>query len=64
MALFLPTEYTTVDLDERGFLYVAEGNEARRLNPSGTDVLRRNGFFEPIGDVPTAKEYRISEEIR
>lgn len=64
MALFLPTEYTTVDLDERGFLYVAEGNEVRRLNPSGTDVLRRNGFFEPIGDVPTAKEYRISEEIR
>ncbi|WP_461360845.1 NHL repeat-containing protein, partial [Candidatus Darwinibacter acetoxidans] len=24
MVLFLPTEYTTVDLDERGFLYVAE----------------------------------------
>jgi len=63
MALFLPTEYTTVDLDERGFLYVAEFNQIRRLNPSGTDVLRRNGFFEPIGDVPTAPEYRVSEEI-
>ena len=63
MALFLPTEYTTVDLDERGFLYVAEFNEVRRLNPSGTDVLRRNGFFEPIGDVPTAPEYRSSKEI-
>lgn len=64
MALFLPTEYTTVDLDERGFLYVAENNSVRRLNPSGTDVLRRNGFFEPIGDVTTAEEYRISEDIR
>lgn len=64
MALFLPTEYTSVDLDERGFLYVTEGNEVRRLNPSGTDVLRRNGFFEPIGDVPTAEEYRVSEDIR
>lgn len=63
MALFLPTEYTTVDLDERGFLYVAEANQIRRLNPSGTDVLRKNGFFEPIGDVPTARQYRKSEEI-
>lgn len=63
MVLFLPTEYTTVDLDERGFLYVAEFNQIRRLNPSGTDVLRRNGFFEPIGDVPTAPEYRSSPEI-
>lgn len=64
MALFLPTEYTTLDLDQRGFLYVAEKNEVRRLNPSGTDVLRRNGFFDPIGDVPTAEEYRLSETIR
>ena len=63
MVLFLPTEYTTVDLDERGFLYVAEFNQIRRLNPSGTDVLRKNGFFEPIGDVPTAPEYRPSEEV-
>ena len=64
MALFLPTEYSALDLDERGFLYVAEHNQVRRLNPSGTDVLRRNGFFEPIGDVPTAEEYRLSETIR
>ena len=64
MALFLPTEYTALDLDQRGFLYVAEKNEVRRLNPSGTDVLRRNGFFEPMGDVPTAVEHRLSETIR
>lgn len=64
MALFLPTEYSAVDLDERGFLYVTEHNQIRRLNPSGTDVLRRNGFFEPIGDVPAAEEYTLSETIR
>ncbi|MCK9526785.1 MAG: NHL repeat-containing protein, partial [Limnochordia bacterium] len=64
MALFLPTEYSALDLDERGFLYVAEHNQVRRLNPSGTDVLRRNGFFEPLGDVPTAEEYSLTEAIR
>jgi len=64
MALFLPTEYSTVDLDERGFLYVAENNQIRRLNPSGTDVIRKNGFFHPIGDVPTAREYRITDDVR
>ena len=64
MALFLPTEYSAVDLDERGFLYAAEANQIRRLNPTGVDVLRRNGFFYPVGDVPTHENYRMSKEIR
>lgn len=63
MALFLPTEYSAVDLDERGFIYAAEGNQIGRLNPTGVDVLRRTGFFFPVGDVPTHKDYRVSEEI-
>ena len=23
----------------------------RKLNPTGTDVLRRNGYFPPVGDI-------------
>lgn len=54
MALFLPTEYNTIDLDQTGFLYACEKNQVRRLNPAGTDVLRRDGFHDPLGDVSVA----------
>lgn len=63
MSLFLPTEYSAHDLDERGFIYATEGNEIRRLNPTGVDVLRRTGFFFPIGDVPTHRDYQVREDI-
>lgn len=65
--LFIPTEYSSADIDEKGFIYttVAGGGTERsaiirRLNPAGEDVLRRNGFFEPMGDV----DYILSGEIR
>ena len=58
MGLFLPTEFTSIDLDEAGFIYatVPPGDSGRydairRLNPSGEDVLRRQGFHPPIGVV-------------
>lgn len=58
MMTFLPTEYSNIALDEYGFIYatVAEGEVqrkefVRRLNPTGTDVLRRRGFHPPIGDI-------------
>lgn len=57
-ALFLPIEYSNIDIDERGFIYATvsggatvEGESVRRLNPTGIDVLRRTGFDPPIGDV-------------
>ncbi len=57
MQLFLPTEYSNLDVDQRGFIYttVATGgardeDAIRRLNPSGVDVLRRRGFHPPTGD--------------
>ncbi|NLM96490.1 MAG: hypothetical protein GX175_02570 [Halanaerobiaceae bacterium] len=56
-ALFLPTEYYNIDINERGFIYATvsstdvEEDAIRQLNPSGEDVLRRNGFFAPIGDI-------------
>lgn len=56
--MFVPTEYSNIDMDSKGFIYatVAGGTASvrqtiRRLNPSGEDVLRRNGFTPPMGDV-------------
>lgn len=61
LTLFLPTEHSSIDIDERGFIYatVTDGEirytEAiRRLNPAGTDVMRRTGFNPPIGDYGSA----------
>lgn len=57
MALFLPTEYSSIDIDSRGFIYatIAAGDIARRepirrLNPGGVSVLRPLGFIPPLGD--------------
>ena len=56
--MFLPTEYSNADIDSRGFIYATiagttteSGHVIRKLNPSGADVLRRNGFTAPRGDV-------------
>ncbi|MDI9486179.1 MAG: YIP1 family protein [Bacillota bacterium] len=58
--IFVPTEYSNVDIDENGFIYttLSRGQTnvrqlIRRLNPSGEDVLRRprGGFPPPLGDV-------------
>ncbi|MFP4016082.1 MAG: YIP1 family protein [Halanaerobiales bacterium] len=68
MALTLPTEYFNVDIDQRGFIYATVSSSdntdtIRKLNPSGEDVLRRNGFVDPVGDVhypDTESEYSIT----
>ena len=58
MSLLVPTEFTNLDIDGKGFILVtvAQGSTQsheviRRLNHSGQDVLRRLGFQNPIGDV-------------
>lgn len=68
MQLYLPTEYAAVDIDESGFLYCtvsaidadnySEDMFVCRLNPMGNDILKRNGFQPPMGDV----EVRTNEE--
>lgn len=59
----VPTEYAACDIDEKGFVFgtvSATGTQTggeifiRRLNPSGTDVLKRNGAFPPMGDIVTS----------
>jgi len=51
--LFIPTEFTGLDVDPAGFVYASnidtEGKQAvRRLNPKGEDVLRK-GVNEHVG---------------
>lgn len=56
MVLFIPVEFNNVDIDSEGFVY-ATTSEAfsdtpvKRLNPSGTDVLKRTGYQPPKGDI-------------
>jgi len=56
MQLNIPVEFNNLDLDKDSFVYAttseAMSNEpVKRLNPSGFDVLRREGYFSPKGDV-------------
>src|SRR5690606_6786141 len=56
MVLFVPLEFSNLDVDSDGFLYtttseVNSNEPIKRLNPSGVDILRREGFFPPKGDL-------------
>jgi len=55
MMLEVPTEYNSLTMDHEGFMFVtnasADGEQVRRLNSIGNDVLIRNGHTDPIGDI-------------
>ncbi|MCG7384687.1 NHL repeat-containing protein [Paenibacillus sp. ACRRY] len=56
MVLFVPTEFSSADIDHKGFVYATNidpgSNEPiKRLNPSGEDVLKRFGYFDVKGDI-------------
>lgn len=61
--LFLPVEYNAMSIDREGFIYAtSSGSEAapiQRINPKGSDVLRKNGYVNPIGDI-----VRIPDQLR
>lgn len=53
---FIPTLFTSIDVDPKGFLYTTIASSdrddlIRRLNLAGDDVLRREGFIAPKGDI-------------
>ena len=59
MEQFLPVEYTNLQMDNDGFFYTVSKSEdstdpIKRLNPSGKDVLIKNGYVGVAGDVRTA----------
>ncbi|AOZ94608.1 gluconolactonase [Paenibacillus crassostreae] len=56
MELFIPTEFSNVDIDYKGFVYATNidpdsKEPIKRLNPSGEDVLKRIGYFDVMGDI-------------
>jgi len=63
MLQFVPTEYNNVTLDKDGFIYCTTSSfdladlrsdnakPIRKLNAQGTDILVKNGWYLPIGDV-------------
>ncbi len=58
LQLFLPTEYTNVTIDDKNFIYATskvsdnnDQNPIQLINPKGVDVIKRNGYFPPMGDV-------------
>lgn len=62
MELFVPTEYSNICLDSEGFIYATiatigedvtpqNSQPIRKLNAKGTDILIRNGYEEPYGDL-------------
>jgi hypothetical protein len=55
MDLFIPTEYSNLCLDNDGFIYVTNSTgqtePVRRLNAMGQDILIRNGYEKPVGDL-------------
>jgi len=55
MDLFIPTEYSNVAMDKEGFVYVTNSTgqtqPVRRLNAMGQDILIRNGYEFPVGDL-------------
>jgi len=60
MQLYIPTEFTNVDIDPKGFIYSTNldlntKKPIKRLNPSGEDVIKRFGYYPNVGDV----RYRI-----
>jgi DNA-binding beta-propeller fold protein YncE len=54
--LFIPTEFTSLDIDDKGFLYTTNVDlksqeTIKRLNPSGSDVLKRQDGRPVRGDL-------------
>lgn len=53
--LHVPMEYNNVTIDREGFLFVTTSSldvhPVRRLNTLGNDIMIRNGFAEPVGEL-------------
>lgn len=60
---FVPTEYSNIAIDDEGFIYATNAvfseydllwdnaKPIRRLNSIGNDILIKNGWLPPIGDI-------------
>ncbi len=55
---YLPTTYTSIMITKDSFMYATakprDGNAEKTvqlINPKGIDVINRNGYFPPMGDI-------------
>lgn len=55
MSLFIPIEFNNLDMDSEGFIYTTNAENSttpiQRLNATGIDIIRREGYHEIIGDI-------------
>lgn len=62
MALNLQTPFTSIDIDEYGYIYAVARNElhkpVKKMNFKGEDILLNNGYIPIVGDTsyPTYRE--------
>jgi tetratricopeptide (TPR) repeat protein len=68
MDLFVPAEYNSIAIDHEGFIFVTSGSgqteAVRRLNAMGHDILIRNGYTEPLGDLAVGTAGNITGPSR
>ncbi|MFW6269672.1 MAG: YIP1 family protein, partial [Bacillota bacterium] len=69
MTRLIPVEYNNLEINEKGFVFatigtgeISEETPVRKLNPSGTDVLRRLGPFAPVGDLKYPEPLEVDED--
>lgn len=67
-ASFVPTEYSNIAIDKDGFIYATNAvfseydlkwdnaKPIRKLNAIGNDILVKNGWYPPIGDLHWEEE--------
>jgi hypothetical protein len=58
LQLYLPTEYTNITMNDKNFIYATAQpseedaeNMIQLINPKGVDVLVRNGYQSPMGEI-------------
>lgn len=55
MALSVPTEFNSVDIDDSGFTYTTTKTVSQKpiqkLNALGINILKENGYHPPVGDL-------------
>lgn len=53
---YVPTEFSNITIDSENFIYITSKLEKpfiKKVSASNTDVLAKNGFFEPYGNIDT-----------
>lgn len=68
MNLTFAPPFNNIDVDRNGFIYATNSDSSTiykvvRLNPSGVNVIRQEGYTLPIGDIATARDESRSNFI-